>query len=472
MVVVCVLGPSSAVPIVDRGAGGPAPEDLTVTVLTWLAIITGGMAASLGVLALAEGGRPPPWMLYVGGSAAVVVLALVPVAGSTDALDYAVYGRMAALGDNPWVMTPGQLFHLHDPVGLLAPISWRHTTAAYGPVAVGFFCVSSLIGGASMAATVSGIKMVSAVAFLLTGYLLDRAAGPDQSRRARAHLLWTCNPLMLWSVVVGAHVDVIGAALMMAAILGLRRPTVVRGVGAGAVMGAAIAVKAPFVLVAAGLLWAVRRSPKVVGAGIAGGLCVLGSAYLVAGGSAVRAVADKHGSVSVINPWKPFGAFVHAPAGYELVATSAGLAVAAIAWWSLAGRPDFLLSATPSIVPAFALSLGWLLTSSLQHPWYDAMLFPLLALLPRTRLDLLLIARLTVSCLAYVPGMPTVLRPARLQYLIHRLYAAWLAPRLLDVCVAAVVVTLVLWRWHPRHPQPAPPVREADADARTLSVET
>jgi hypothetical protein len=412
----------------------------------------------------------------VGGSAAVVVLALVPVAGSTDALDYAVYGRMAALGHNPWVMTPGQLFHLHDPVGLLAPISWRHTTSAYGPVAVGLFSVSSLIGGTSMAVTVSVIKVVSAVAFLLTGYLLDRAAGPDDSRRARVHLLWTCNPLMLWSVVVGAHVDVIGAALMMAAILGLRRPTVVRGVAAGALMGAAIAVKAPFLLVAAGLLWAVRRSPRVAGAGIAGGVCVLGSAYLVAGGSAVHAVAAKRANVSVINPWKLFHRLFHvfpaATTGYELVSMAAGLAVVAIAWWSLAGRPDFVLSATPSVVPAFALSLGWLLTSSVQHPWYDAMLFPLLALLPRSRLDLLLIVRFSVSCLAYVPGMPTVLRPAGLEYFVHPMYAAWLAPLLLDVCIVAVVATLVLWRWRPPGPQHASPVRPADADARALSVET
>jgi hypothetical protein len=470
MVVVCLLGPSAAVPIVDHGVVGPPPDDLTVTVLTWAAIITGGMATGLGVAALAMGWRPPPWTLYAGGSAAVIVLAVLPVAGSTDALDYAIYGRMAALGHNPWVMTPSRLIHLHDPVGLLSPVSWRHATSVYGPVAVGFFAVASLIGGTSMAMTVSVIKVVSAVAFLLTGYLLDRAVGPDDARRARAHLLWTCNPLMLWSVVVGAHVDVIGAALMMSAILGLRRAGLVRGFAAGTVMGAAVAVKAPFLVVAAGLVWAVRRSPRVAAAGIAGGVCVLGSAYLIAGGSAIHAVAAKRGNVSVINPWKPLSALLHGTAGYQVAALSAGLAVAALAWWSLAGRPDFILSTTPSVVPAFALTLGWLLTSSVQHAWYDAMLFPLLALLPRTRLDLLLIVRFTVSCLAYVPGMPGVLRPARLHYLVHRLYTPWLAPRLLDVCVVAVVVTLLWWRWGPRRPRPDVPARTADAAA--VSAET
>jgi hypothetical protein len=240
-------------------------------------------------------------------------------------------------------------------------------------------------------------------------------------------------------------------------------------------MGAAIALKAPFVLVAVGLLWTARRSSKALAGGLAGGVCVLGTVYLVAGGSAVRAVADKHGNVSVINPWKPFGALLHATSratsGYELVATAAGIAVVAIAWWSLAGRSDFVSSMTPSVVPAFALSLGWILTTSVQHPWYDAMLFPLLAMLPRTRLDLLIIARLTISSLAYVPGMPTVLHPDQLQYLVHRLYAAGLAPRLLDVVIAAVVVTLALSR-RPGHPDSVMPERTASADACDVSVRT
>lgn len=475
MVIVCLLGPSSAVPIIEHGPRGQMPGDLTVVALTWAAIMIGGAGAGLAIAALARGWRPRPRMLYACGLVAVVVLAVVPVAGSTDVLDYAIYGRIAALGKNPWVMTPGQLLHMHDPVGILSPISWRHATAVYGPVAIGLFWFASFIGGASMVATVSVIKVVSGVAFLLTGYLLDRAVGPEGVRRVRVHLLWTCNPLMIWSAVVGAHVDVIGAALMVAAILTIRRPGLVQGAAAGALMGAAIAVKAPFVLVAVGLLWAVRRSPKAVAGGLAGGVCVLGTVYLVAGGSAVRAVADKHGDLSVINPWKPFGALLHATGkattGYELVATVAGIAVVAIAWWSLAGRPDFGSSMTPSIVPAFALSLGWLLTTSVQHPWYDAMLFPLLALLPQTRLDLLIIARLTISSLAYAPGMPTALRPHQLEYLVHRLYDTWLAPRLLDVVIAALVITLALLR-RPEHPGPVMPARTASADAYDVSART
>ena len=134
-----------------------------------------------------------------------------------------------------------------------------------------------------------------------------------------------------------------------------------------------------------------------------------------------------------------------ATAAYGIVAVFAGLVIVVIAWWSLSARPDFVLSSTPSLVPAFALILGWLLTSPQQRPWYDLMLFPLLALLPRTRLDLLIIVRCTVSCVAFVPGMPTLLRPHWLEYAVHQFYAASLASRILDLCIAAITLTGLLF---------------------------
>lgn len=450
MAAVCLLGPSAAVPTVHPGHPTGTPTDLTVTVLSLAAILTGGLAAGLGILAVARGWRPRPWLLFAGGAAAALVLALAPVAGSTDALDYAVYGRIAALGNSPWQLTPAQLLHMGDPIGLLSPTSWRHVPAVYGPVAIALFWFASVIGGTSMAVTVAVIKLIAGVSFVATGLLLDRTVGPDPVRRARAHLLWTANPLMLWSVVASAHVDVIGAALMMAAIACLRRRTALGGAAAGALMAAAIAVKAPFALVALGALWSVRRSPRQLVAGTLAGACLLVPAYWAAGGAAVRAVATKHGSVSTIDPWKPFRSLfvgiVHPTTGYEVTATVVAAVIAAIAWWSLGRRTEFTSSTTPSMVPAFALTLGWVLTAAMQHSWYDAMLFPLLALLPLSRLDGLLLLRFTVSSLAYVPGMPRPLHPRWLHRLIRVTYDSWLTPRLLDVLILAVVVALIWWR--------------------------
>jgi hypothetical protein len=466
MAVVCLLGPSAAVPVVSHGPPGGRPGDLTVTVLGWAAILSGGLAVGLGLMALARGWRPRPWLLFAGGAVAAVVLAAAPVAGSTDVLDYAVYGRITALGNSPWLMTPAQLLHTGDPVGLLSPTSWRHVPAVYGPVAIGVFWFASVIGGTSMAVTVSVIKAVAALSFLATGCLLDRTAGPDAVRRARVHMLWTANPLMLWSVVAGAHVDVIGAALTMAAIVCLRHRGVLAGAAAGALMAAAIAVKAPFALVAAGALWSMRRSAKSAAAGAATGGCLLVLAYWAAGGAAIRAVADKHGSASVVDPWKPLRPVFHGvTTEYEVVAAAAALVIAVLAWWSLGRRTDFVSSTTPSVVPAFALTLGWVLTAAIQHPWYDAMLFPLLALLPRSRLDLLLVTRFTVASLAYVPGVPGGLRPEWLQRFVHS-YDSWLTSRLLDVVIAAVVLALVWWRL-PERPRPGSPA-ERERSAASL----
>jgi hypothetical protein len=58
---------------------------------------------------------------------------------------------------------------------------------------------------------------------------------------------------------------------------------------------------------------------------------------------------------------------------------------------------------------------AFLITSPLLHPWYDAMMIPLLVLLApgayRTRLDVLILVRLTVAAFGYLPGVPT---PSRL----------------------------------------------------------
>jgi hypothetical protein len=54
---------------------------------------------------VARGARYPAWLLLAGGLVAVAAFTVLPPAGSTDALSYATFGRIAALGHNPYVMT-------------------------------------------------------------------------------------------------------------------------------------------------------------------------------------------------------------------------------------------------------------------------------------------------------------------------------------------------------------------------------
>ncbi|MCW2914554.1 MAG: hypothetical protein JWN52_2622, partial [Actinomycetia bacterium] len=130
--------PSAAVPLLDRPGLLPrlpwAPSsDLAVTVLLWVSMIVGTAGVAAGLAAIRRGWRPRVAGLLFGGALAVVVLTIAPPMGSTDPMDYAAYGRMAALGHNPHVLTPGQFRATGDPVGVLAPREWENLPSVYGP---------------------------------------------------------------------------------------------------------------------------------------------------------------------------------------------------------------------------------------------------------------------------------------------------------------------------------------------------
>ena len=63
-----------------------------------------GLAA--GLAALARGWAPDPRRLLLAGCLAAVVLAFLPPSGSADHLNYAAYGRIAALGLDPYAHHP------------------------------------------------------------------------------------------------------------------------------------------------------------------------------------------------------------------------------------------------------------------------------------------------------------------------------------------------------------------------------
>src|SRR5262249_56857832 len=86
----------------------------------WAAAVLGGGGVLAGLAAVARGARYPAWLLLAGGLVAVAAFTVLPPAGSTDALSYATFGRMAALGHNPYVMTPNQLARTRAPLGRLS----------------------------------------------------------------------------------------------------------------------------------------------------------------------------------------------------------------------------------------------------------------------------------------------------------------------------------------------------------------
>jgi hypothetical protein len=238
-----------------------------------------------------------------------VALAVIPPVGSTDMMDYAMYGRIAALGHSPYRMTPLQLKRTGDPVGAAAPRPWDTSPSVYGPLATASAWAAAEIAGGSAARTLFWLKLWDGLAFLALVLGLDRLTRSDAARRIRAHLLWSVNPLMLLAVVAGGHLDGLSAALAFSAVAslclgGAWRPGLRRCLLAGVLLGAASAVKAPLLLVGAGVMWPLRRSPRALSALSLGMLVALMPCYLAAGWAAVTAAAGRAaGSPSVYDPW-------------------------------------------------------------------------------------------------------------------------------------------------------------------------
>ena len=401
MIAVSVAGPSRAVVTVPRPGTGPPwwialhPTAALVTAGLWAAAVTGAGGVAAGLVAIGRGARPPARLLVLAALAVTAVLAVLPPAGSTDSLDYAAYGRMVAIGHDPYVMTPFQLRLTGDPVGAFAPVPWQTKHSVYGPLATVEQGTAAILGGASAARITFWLKAWNALAFAIVVLALDRLLRADPAGRARAHLLWSLNPLLLWGLVAAGHVDAAAAAIGFLALALIARPAEpLRAVAAGALAGAATDIKITFALFGLGIAWAVRTSLRTLLLVTAGGVLVLLPSYLWFGPPAIAVLVYRDASATSDNLYELFSrqfGLAHLP-GLTLMVVPL---LAAVGWLLLRRLPDGF-PARPAVRPAFALSLAWLLVWPYQRPWYDAMAFCLLALYPASRLDWPMLTRLAV----------------------------------------------------------------------------
>jgi hypothetical protein len=319
-----------------------------------------------------------------------------------------------------------------DPVGALAPPAayWQSWPTVYGPVATALQWAAAKLGGASMVRIVFWIKFSSGLAFVATAAGLVRLAGGDRARQARVCLLWTVNPLMLYWLVGYGHVDVLLALLAVLLLIVIRSrygSSVVGGVLAGLIVGVGMEIKTPFALVALGVAWAVRRSPRTLVAGLFGAVAVLVPCYLLPGvqNSAVLARRFTWGGNDL-----HFPTFILSrPTLFAAMVLLGGLALAGLLLWRMPpGNP-----ALPAVRPAAALVIAYLATFPAIGPWYFAALFPLLALLPASRLDYLVIA----WCL--------LLSESAITQHIHAVYTLSNASVLLVLATLIVMCLLRAW---------------------------
>jgi hypothetical protein len=444
--------------------GGPGwlPWGLELNLSPYLAV---GLAAAslaagaLGLLltlrAMRSGWTVSPRAVLLAGVIAAIAVGTTRPFGTSDFLSYAAYGHELVTGHNPYLVAPRAL--PGDPVAR-AVQDWAGTPSVYGAVATGVFGAAALAGGLSARLTVFALDLVSAAAFVVTGVLLYRLArGPDaRGARLRAALLWTCNPLLLQVLVAGSHVDGLAIAFSiggLAVLFPVIRngpvvpPGALRGAAAGTLLGLGFAVKPTAALMAIGLAIAlVVARKRLAAACLAAGFGVVAvTDLLVMGSAGIGQTTRASALVSVGSPWRVVRAvlsyFVAEPVANDVVrwcavALAALLVVRFVPDFRRYDNADQRQSAWRAVGWAFLFVVAWLAAWPYVLPWYDALAWALLALLPASGFDWLLLARTTVLAFGYLPARATgITIPAGLR---------WMEPVLRSAITPAVLATLLV----------------------------
>ena len=438
LLLVAAAGPSAAKP--GLGPRGWAPGDLPVTLssavvtaLLWTAYLLGALGVALGLWRGVRQGRPGAerapgsptrpgqlhrlWPVALGARA----LLTAPI-GSADHTNYAAYGRIAAQGGDPYLVAPITWAGGLDPVTSAVEPPWTMTPSIYGPFGTALQALSSFIGQDNLRQTVWIWQLLIVAAWLMVRVLLRRAARDDVAR-GRVDLLWTANPVVFGVAVLGAHVDLIATALALATIfLAARRPWI-----AGLVLGATVSTKITYGIVALAILWSWRALARrdligQVTALAVSSLAVVVPLHLWAGPHVFDQLRKASKGVSLATAWRPvvnlLSAVMPLDAARTVVSAASVVMVIVLAWalWHLVRPPATGLPAastrmgpparqTQSAMTAtFVLATAYALGAPYALPWYDVLTWATLPLMVGTALDGIVLSRLTVMAMAYVPG--------------------------------------------------------------------
>lgn len=425
-----------------------------IVVAVWIAGILAGAGVAAGLLAVRRRQPVPMRAIVVTAVLAALVLAVVPPTGSTDSLDYAIYGHIAAIGRSPYVMTPNQyrlLFHLKQGV----PFDWAHAPSVYGPLATAEQLVAARLAGASLAVTTFWLKLVNAAAFVAVALAADRALRLDPARRARAHLLWTANPLLIWNMIAAAHLDVLAAALGLTGLLVSDRwatnsPKIGAGLSAGVFVGAAVAIKADYLVFAAALAWALRKRPRQLVAAATGAAAIIVPGYVIAGPPAIKALTSRAAG-GIGNGF--YGTVLeHLGLSLHLAEPIAALLLIPVGWLVVTRLP-LAADDRPAIRIALALSITWLVLWPNQFAWYSVMIICVLVFYPASRLDWVAVGWLTAITIADMPGIgfgraAKTLGPVL--SVVQRQIGQRVTPWVMLAAAIALVVLCITGRWNMR----------------------
>jgi len=458
LLLVAAAGPSAAKPAL--GPRGWAPGDLPITLSSavvtatlWTGYLLGALGVALGLWRGADSDHrssssstPPsswpsrswdrsrlwsrcwPWAL------GVLALLTSPM-GSADHINYAAYGRIAAQGGDAYLVKPILWAGGLDPVTSAVQPPWTMTPSVYGPFATASQALSSYVGQDNLRQTVWVWQVFIVAAWLLVRFLLRRAAA-DGRTRARVDLLWTANPIVFGVAVLGAHLDLIATALALAAIvLAARWPW-----AAGLVLGAAVSTKITYGIVGLAILWswrALARKPlayNVIGLGLSS-LLVFVFLHLWAGPHVFEQLGKAGKGVSLATVWRPvvnvLSALMPLDSARAVVSVAAVVTIVVLAWalshlalsppaaqqgfdagqMSPIQQASITQQARSAMTATFVLATAYAVAAPYALPWYDVLTWATLPMVAATALDGILLARLTVMAMAYVPGRVVAMSP-------------------------------------------------------------
>ena len=398
---------------VAENLGARHLNDLLANLIMFISIGLCCLGLAMMLWANSRGWSPSPRKVFAAAAAAVAVLVNITPVGSGDVASYAAYGRIAALGYNPYTFTPNMLpGGRNNPYTAIVGVKWQATPSDYGPVATWTHLLAALVGGDRAWLTIWMLMIMMGAAFLATGYVLLRTA----ENPVRATLLWVANPLLIVELVMGGHLDALLALVAIAAVVLARRCLRTwHEVAVGVLVGIAggIKINEAFVAVAIAIpLIHERAWGRLARIGAVAGVTTFCLYYFSYGLTALKPLRDA--SSYVISPtlWRLAQVTVQHYYGDHAMNTITSAfgyiwpPLMLLLAWYLYNRlsPD-----VPTVLAATcALTFAWMVVAPWQLPWYSSVAWVTLALLPRNSLTRwLTIATGTLAFMHFNGGHPT-----------------------------------------------------------------
>ena len=360
--------------------------------LTFTAITLQGVGLAGLLWANSRGWRPNPRHVFLAAAVVVAVMVFITPVGSSDTTSYAAYGRMANLGIDPYNNGPGSALGPSDIYARTVGPMWWNTPSVYGPIATWIQQFAALFGGkANPAAAVSVLMILNGVVFLGVGYFLLKTADDP----VRATLMWVANPVLIQQLVMGGHLDTyVAAATVVGVQIARSRSSDWRYLWAGAAIGVGCCFKidAGLAGVAVGWVLLTRREWANLARLAVGGLGTVVVFYSFYGLHAFKQVLQASSLVATPSPWRAFQLafeWVFDLFGAKSTGQALSTDIISVTWPILTVLLAYAIyrkfgADQPAVVTVpFALVFAWIVCAPWALPWYSAVAWVVLALVPR-----------------------------------------------------------------------------------------